>query len=59
MQNLKFYEWLQPERVFHQGRRNYSSTLKAVEYAYEVLGEISCEHCGRTEQEDRAMYYLA
>ncbi len=59
MQNLKFYDWLRPERVFHRGARNYSSTLKAVEYAYEVLGEISCEHCGMNEREDRAMYYLA
>jgi SulP family sulfate permease len=46
MRNVHFETWMPPGSVFHQGATTYSSTLKAVLYAYELLDSAnSCPHC--------------
>lgn len=60
MTNLRFNEWLPRERVFLEEHERYSSTLKAVRYAYELLPTNSCPHCAQEAAEERReeLYYL-
>jgi SulP family sulfate permease len=63
MRNLHFHDWLPADRVFPEEEEKYSSTLKAVRHAYELMDPNSCEHC-RGAQKDWAgadrqpLYYL-
>jgi SulP family sulfate permease len=47
LKNLGSDKWLPPERVFLEDVTVGSSTLKAVRYAYELLGEDLCPPCPR------------
>ena len=37
LRNLRFYDWLPPERVFLEEEKEYSATLKAVRYGYRII----------------------
>jgi SulP family sulfate permease len=62
MENLRFQDWLPPERMFREDPAVVgSATLSAVRYAYELLGQDLCERCPRrasraTDQGD--FYYM-
>jgi SulP family sulfate permease len=61
MANLRFQEWLPADRIFPEEDEKFSATLKAVRHAYDLLGQNSCDHCGRGElvSADReGLYYL-
>jgi SulP family sulfate permease len=61
MANLRFYDWLPPDRVFPEENEKFSSTLKAVRHVYELLGENSCAHCrqnGLVRADQGGLYYL-
>ncbi len=47
LHNLRFHDWLPPDCVFQEGAAVGSSTLKAVRYAYELLGADLCPTCPR------------
>jgi sulfate permease, SulP family len=47
LNNLRFHDWLPPECVFPEGAAVGSATLKAVRYAYELLGDDLCPTCPR------------
>ena len=44
--NLKFRDWLPNDRIFPEGLELYSSTLRAVRQAYQLIEENDCAHCG-------------
>lgn len=61
MEKVGFNAWLPPERVFHETGANFSSTLAALRYAYELLGEAHCDHCPRRNEANAAegtLYYM-
>jgi sulfate permease, SulP family len=61
MANLRFPDWLPADRVFREEDAEYSSTLKAVRRAYELLGPYVCAVCprrGEAEPEPQALYYM-
>ena len=61
MRNLRFNEWLPEERVFADMEPNFSSTLNAVRFAYQLLGENVCDHCPHKNElapQDGALYYM-
>jgi SulP family sulfate permease len=60
MSNLHFNDWLPREHVFLEEPELYSSTLKAVRYAYQILPRNSCLHCAQeaAEQARDEFYYL-
>jgi sulfate permease, SulP family len=61
MENLRFQDWLPPDRVFTEEDEKFSATLKAIRHVYDLLEDNSCAHCGNTElmRVDRqALYYL-
>jgi len=41
LKNLRFGEWLPSDRIFYEEEEVFSATLKAVRYAYELLGKNS------------------
>jgi len=44
--DLRFYDWLPPERVFRENAGHPgTATLAAVHYAYGLLGDDVCDHC--------------
>ncbi|MBV8577722.1 MAG: SulP family inorganic anion transporter [Acetobacteraceae bacterium] len=47
MENVGFQEWLSPNRIFLEEDEADSATLKAVRYAYELLGDHVCNSCPR------------
>jgi SulP family sulfate permease len=47
MRNVGFEQWLPPGRLFREQEGATSSTLVAVQHAYEILGEDRCESCPR------------
>jgi len=61
MKSLRFQDWLPTDRVFLEEEELYSSTIKAVRRAYELLKDNSCAHCrpveGVTRTEEK-LYYL-
>jgi sulfate permease, SulP family len=60
MKNLRFHEFLPQEHVFFEEPKHVgSATLAAVRYAYELLGEDTCEHCPRRtpREPDRETFY--
>jgi SulP family sulfate permease len=53
MQNLEFLYWLPADRLFLEEERATSSTLKAVQHAYAILGKDRCPTCpGSPEAQD-------
>ncbi len=46
------------EAVFRERPEAWSSTLEAVRYAYELLGEERCPHCPRRNGGSEAWYYV-
>ena len=62
MQNLRFYDWLPTERIFHENAGHPgSATAAAVRYAYDLLGDDACETCPRrkpAEPENGAIHYV-
>ncbi len=62
MKNLRFDDWLPNERIFLEDAAALgSSTLSAVRYAYELLGDDVCDVCPRRptrEPEQGALYYM-
>jgi SulP family sulfate permease len=50
LHDLKFYEWLPRDRVFHEDGSPESSTLRAVRRAYELLGDDLCPTCPRRKE---------
>ena len=61
MASLRFQDWLPAENVFLEEEVMYSSTIKAVRRAYELIEENACAHCrqenGVAADKD-ALYYL-
>jgi sulfate permease, SulP family len=47
MENVGFHDWLSPDRLFLEEDEADSATLKAVRYAYALLGEHVCSGCPR------------
>jgi sulfate permease, SulP family len=61
MANLRFQDWLPASNVFLEEEVMYSSTIKAVRRAYELIEVNSCPHCRRREGiavDEEALYYL-
>jgi len=61
MTRLQFQDWMPAGNVFLEEEVLYSSTIKAVRRAYELMDENSCTHCGGREKVDAdedALYYL-
>jgi len=62
MHNLRFHEWLSPDRVFMEDPALLgSSTLEATRHAYGILGDNLCPNCPRrvtVEPENGALYYM-
>jgi sulfate permease, SulP family len=60
--NLQFTAWYPAERFFPEEDETWSATVRAVRYAYALLGEANtCPHCaGRTQPQERVanLYYL-
>lgn len=63
--NVGFGEWFPRDRIFLEKDEDDtdSATLKAVRYAYTLLGDDAntCEHCASIEQNDprkASLYYL-
>jgi len=60
--NLQFTAWYPAERFFPEEDETWSATVRAVRYAYTLLGEANtCPHCtGRTQPPERVanLYYL-
>jgi sulfate permease, SulP family len=52
LRNVRFNEWLPPDRIYTEKDEVYSATLSAVRHAYRLL------HQERTDQEKEAAYYL-
>jgi SulP family sulfate permease len=48
MHNLEFERWLPPARLFLEEEGTTSSTLLAVQKAYEILGKERCPTCPRS-----------
>ncbi len=59
---LRFQDWFPPEQIFPEESKEYSATLKAVRYAYRLLGAANkCDHCrvsGPDEDREVSLYYL-
>lgn len=45
MQNVGWESWLGPKRIFPEGPALWSSTLQAVDRAYEIIGPDRCPTC--------------
>lgn len=45
LQNVKWEERLGPRRIFPEGAAIWSSTLQAIDHAYEILGPDRCPTC--------------
>lgn len=60
MRNLRFDDWMPREHVFFEEPELYSSTLKAVRYAYQILPPNACPHCAQEAAERRRdeLYYM-
>jgi SulP family sulfate permease len=61
MARLHFQDWLREGSVFLEEEVLYSSTIKAVRRAYELMEDNCCAHCRRKERsatEADALYYL-
>lgn len=61
MARLHFQDWLPAGTVFLEEEVLYSSTIKAVRKAYELMDENSCAHCHQNKEEaveKDALYYL-
>jgi sulfate permease, SulP family len=61
MARLHFQDWLPECCVFLEEEVLYSSTVKAVRRAYELIENYSCAHCRQNKEdasEEDALYYL-
>jgi len=61
LKNLKFNQWLPDECVFLEEPAVFSSTLKAIRRAYELLGDDLCPTCPRRHEKEPAngdWYYM-
>jgi SulP family sulfate permease len=62
IKNLGFDTWLPADRIFPEEEDDYSATLNAVRYAYELLGDANaCPHCTKAEEVESVkpkLYYL-
>ena len=60
--NRNFYDWLPADRVFRENAgAPGSSTLTAVRFAYDLLGDDVCATCPRrkpVEPDNGAFYYV-
>jgi hypothetical protein len=54
LRNVRLEERLGPQRVFPEGPAVWSSTLQAVERAYEILGQDRCDTCPLRREEPAA-----
>jgi SulP family sulfate permease len=52
LHNVRFNEWLPPDRIYTEKDEVYSATLNAVRHAYRLLNQE------RTDEEKEAAYYL-
>ncbi len=59
MKNMRFEDHLPQSHVFREETKLFSSTLKAVRFGYQLVGETSCPHCARVQaSEETHLYYL-
>jgi sulfate permease, SulP family len=59
MARVRFQDWLPEGSVFLEEEVLYSSTIKAVRRAYELIENNSCPHCrGKEKVAEDALYYL-
>jgi len=61
MANLRFHDWLAPDRVFPEEAEKFSATLRAVRHVYELLEDNPCDHCMQievAETDRRPLYYM-
>src|ERR1700730_3976935 len=52
LRNVRFHEWLPPDRIYTEKDEVYSATLNAVRHAYRLLNQE------RTDEGKEAAYYL-
>jgi SulP family sulfate permease len=52
LRNVRFHEWLPPDRIYTEKDEVYSATLNAVRHAYRLLNQE------RTDEGKEATYYL-
>jgi SulP family sulfate permease len=58
LRNLRFQRWMPPDCIFLEEAAVFSSTLRAVRRAYELLGNDRCPTCPRPrEEEDKGGWY--
>jgi SulP family sulfate permease len=59
LQSLRFFDWFPASGIFLEAE-NWSSTLEAVRYAYDQLGDDLCPECPRrlSKAEGREWYYM-
>lgn len=57
LHNLRFEDWFPKDRVFPEEDEKYSATLRAVRYAYQLLGRDGRKE-GSAAVEEGAAYYL-
>lgn len=62
IKNLGFDAWFPADQVFPEEDEDYSATLRAVRYAYKLLGDANtCPHCASANEAERVnpeLYYL-
>ena len=58
MANLHFEDWLPPGSVFLEEEELYSSTIKAVRRAYQLLQQSDGDHYPEEEGAEESLYYL-
>ncbi|GIW78673.1 MAG: putative sulfate transporter [Gemmatales bacterium] len=59
LRNVRFHRWLPADHLFREAAAPYSSTLEAVRFAYELLGDDLCSTCPKRGQElDPSWYYM-
>jgi len=60
MRRVRFHHWFPDQWLFLEENEKETATLRAVKYAYELLGEEVCENCPRRfpPSQNQNWYYM-